>query len=128
VARPSDDLAAQVEPGHFSPDYAGEQTNRGADEVLARQASAAGLGSTDHTGRKIDAAQANYLDPGPAPFQCANCRYFLHDECAIVYGPGENGAVAPEATCRFFTPNPIERAGRPMEAADAERAGGPASG
>ncbi len=51
---------------------------------------------------KVPPDDANYLDPGPDPFVCGNCRY-------IVWGGGESdlcqiveGDVYASGACRFF--------------------------
>ena len=54
---------------------------------------------------KLDADAADYTSPGPEPFVCRTCCYWLHDDtCEIVEGPYPGGKVEADDTCRFFKP------------------------
>lgn len=132
MASPRDELARQITPGRFSPDYAGEQTNRGASEVLARQVAGRGITAPGNVSRKTSAAEASYTSPGPIPFTCGNCEYLTAEAapaepgtpqtgvCELVEGPYD-GQVGLADTCRLFVPcKTYPGVRRVKEAEDAE--------
>lgn len=64
---------------------------------------------------KVDWETANWVDEGPPPFICGNCRFIVFgqdrdkmDLCMIVDGPF-NGGIEPDDSCRFFAHKPDPR-------------------
>lgn len=102
-----DDLAAQLGgagSGRFSPDYREAEINTGTEEVLARSATAEA--DVTKAPEKAKASQEEaYYTTGMIPFVCETCCEFGPDNyCRIVSGPGEDGRVKPQDTCRWWTP------------------------
>lgn len=114
MARVRDELVSQAEPGRFSPDYAAEQVNTGATDVLARQAS--GVAAPSSSRPKVSARDANYVQAARPPFICGNCRFIDRDStlCQIVDGPYDEGRIAPSDTCRLFQPKPVHHEGQAL--------------
>lgn len=72
---------------------------------------AGALSLYDHSFTKATKAEANYVQPGPAPYQCGNCQYILWggkrtgaDLCQLV-----SGTVYADGACRLFKAKPDYR-------------------
>lgn len=122
---PRDELADEL----ASAPRRSERRGRPSDE-LADDVAAAGVGRGAVPAPKVSAPDANYVAPGPAPFQCGACRWIVWgtskpgydpndpdpsddlDLCQIIEGPYEDGAIKPSDTCRFWTPKERVGAGR----------------
>lgn len=86
-------------------------TYTGGDTDEEPRSLAGALNLSDHLIGKSTKAEANYIDKGPLPFTCGNCKY-------IVWGNKSNGAdlcqlvsgdVRPDAACRLFCAKPDYR-------------------
>ncbi len=62
---------------------------------------------------KADAKTANYIEPGPYPFVCGNCKFIIwggkgtrNDSCQLVNGPHKQGMISANGSCRLFQAKP----------------------
>ena len=72
---------------------------------------AGALSLSAHIDQRATKAEANYVEPGPAPYQCGNCKYILWggkpsgaDLCQLVAG-----TIYANGACRFFVAKPNYR-------------------
>jgi hypothetical protein len=62
---------------------------------------------------KTTAKAANYIEPGPYPFVCGNCKFIewggkgtRNDSCQLVNGPHKQGMISANGSCRLFQAKP----------------------
>lgn len=65
--------------------------------------------------QKVEYRDASYVQDGPIPFVCENCKFKAGVYCQKVHGPYEGGSVEGQDSCRFFCPIPASHSARPLD-------------